>query len=139
MRQSPQGKPLPEITDLTRPFWAAARDSKLVMQKCAACGTMNFYPKPWCIECGDRRLDWVEVRPVGTVYSYTTATTVMMNLPGWKEDLPVVLCLVDLDDGPRMYAHLTDCKPEDVRIGMRVQAHFQKISDEAGVPMFRPA
>src|SRR5690606_32784615 len=73
MRQSAQGKPLPEITDLTRPFWAAARDSKLVMQKCAGCGTMNFHPKPWCIECGDRRLEWTEVRQTGTVYSHTTA------------------------------------------------------------------
>jgi len=139
MRQSTQGKPLPEITDLTRPFWSAAREGKLVMQKCARCGTLNFFPKPWCIECGDRRLEWTEVRPSGTVYSYTTATTVMMNLPGWKDELPVILCLVDLDDGPRMYAQLTDCKPEGVRIGMRVQAHFEAISDEAGVPRFRPA
>jgi len=139
MRQSAQGKPLPEITDLTRPFWSAARDSKLVMQKCAGCGTMNFHPKPWCIECGDRRLEWTEVRPTGTVYSHTTATTVMMNLPGWKDDLPVTLCLVDLDDGPRMYAHLTGCKPDEVKIGMRVQAYFERISDEAGVPVFRPA
>lgn len=139
MLQSPKGKPLPEITDLTRPFWRAARESKLVMQKCTACATMNFYPKPWCIECGDRRLEWTEVRPTGTVYACTTATTVMMNLPGWKEDLPVVLALVDLDDGPRIYAHLTDCKPEDARIGMRVTARFEPISDEAGVPVFRPA
>lgn len=139
MRQSPQGKPLPEITDLTRPFWRAAHDSKLVMQKCARCGTMNFYPKPWCIECGDRRLEWTEVRPTGVVYSYTTADSVMMNLPGWKADLPITLCLVDLDDGPRMYAYVTHCKPEDVAIGMPVQAYFEPISEEAGIPVFRPA
>lgn len=139
MRQSPQGKPLPEITDLTRPFWRAAHDSKLVMQKCARCGTMNFYPKPWCIECGDRRLEWTEVRPTGVVYSYTTADSVMMNLPGWKADLPITLCLVDLDDGPRMYAYVTHCKPEDVAIGMPVQAYFEPISEEAGIPIFRPS
>lgn len=139
MLQSPQGKPLPEITDLTRPFWSAAREGRLVMQKCAACGTLDFFPKPWCIECGERRLEWCEVRKTGTVYSHTIATTVMMNLPGWKGDLPVTLCLVDLDDGPRMYAQLTDCAPDQVRVGMRVQAYFEVISDEAGIPKFRPA
>jgi len=139
MRQSAQGKPLPEITEQTQSFWSAAHDSKLVMQRCARCETMNFYPKPWCIECGDRRLDWVEVRPTGAVYSYTTADVVMMNLPGWKADLPLTLCLVDLDDGPRMYAYVTHCEPGEVAIGMRVRAHFESISEEAGIPVFRPA
>lgn len=139
MRQSPDGKPLPEITDLTRPFWSAAREGKLFMQKCPSCGTIDFFPKPWCVECGKREREWVEVRKTGTVYSHTAASLVMMNLPGWKEDLPVILCLVDLDDGPRMYAQLTGCSPEEVRIGMRVEAHFTAISEEAGIPKFRPA
>ena len=139
MRQSPDGKPLPEITDLTRPFWTGAREGKLVMQKCQSCETIDFFPKPWCIECGKREREWVEVSKTGTVYSHTAASLVMMNLPGWQEELPVVLCLVDLDDGPRMYAQLTGCSPEEVRIGMRVEAYFEKISEEAGIPKFRPA
>jgi hypothetical protein len=138
MRQSADRKPLPEITDLTRPFWSAAREGKLVMQKCPSCGTIDFFPKPWCIECGKREREWVEVSPRGTVYSYTVASLVMMNLPGWEKDLPVILCLVDLDDGGRMYAQLVGCPPEEVRIGMRVEAHFEQISDEAGIPKFRP-
>ncbi|HVC12190.1 MAG TPA: zinc ribbon domain-containing protein [Burkholderiales bacterium] len=79
MASVPQGKPIPEITDLTRPFWRAAKQHKLVMQKCQRCGTLDFFPKPWCIECGHRGLEWVEVGPRGTVYSYTVAYTVMMN------------------------------------------------------------
>ncbi len=46
MAQTPKGKPLPQITDQTRPFWSAAKRRKLVMQKCSGCGTLNFYPKP---------------------------------------------------------------------------------------------
>ncbi len=138
MRKSPQGKPLPEITELTRPFWTAAHDSKLVMQKCAGCETMNFFPKPWCVECGGRRMAWTEVRPTGSVYSFTTAYAVMMNFPGWQDELPLTLCLVDLDDGPRMYANLVGCRSEEVKIGMRVVACFERISDEAGVPYFQP-
>ena len=47
------------------------------------------------------------------------------------------MCLIDLDDGARMYGQVTDCKPEDLRIGARVEAHFVAISEEAGIPKFR--
>ena len=57
---------------------------------------------------------------------------------GWEADLPVILCLVDTDDGARMYAQLTGCDPADVHIGMRVEVHFEDISDQAGIPKFRP-
>ena len=133
------GRPQPGVTDQTRPFWQGAGEGRLMMQKCSACGTVNFYPKPWCIECGSRALVWVEVRPTGSVYSHTVAYSVAMNYPAWQADLPLVMCLVDLDDGARMYAQLTDCAPDDVTIGMRVVAHFVAIGEGLGMPRFRPA
>lgn len=139
MRQSPANKPLPEITDATRPFWTAAREGKLLVQECSDCQTRDFPPKPWCVECGSRRLSWVEAIGTGEVYAHTAATAVMMNLPGWQAELPLILCLIDLEDGGRMYGQLTGCKPEEVTIGMRVKVYFEPISEEAGVPKFRPA
>ncbi|TNB47728.1 Zn-ribbon domain-containing OB-fold protein [Martelella lutilitoris] len=132
-------KPLPEISDLTRPFWTAAREGRLVMQKCPRCGTVNFQPKPWCIECGERALEWAKMPSEGTVYSYTISHSVAMNYLGWQEELPVVMCLIDIDDGARMYAQLTDIVAEDVHVGMRVRVYFEEISKEAGIPKFRPA
>jgi len=129
---------MPAITDLTQPFWNAARDGKLVMQKCDNCGTVNFPAKPWCVSCGSRDLEWAEMKLTGTVYSFTISRSVAMNYPDWEAELPIVLCLVDVDDGARMYAQLTDCDPEKMEIGMRVQAHFERISEDAGIPKFRP-
>jgi hypothetical protein len=131
-------KPLPVITDLTRPFWTAAKNRQLMLQKCKRCETFNFFPKPWCIECGSRELVWTEAKPMGTVYSFTISRTVAMNYSGWEKDLPLLLCLIDIDDGVRMYAQVTDCSPEAIHIGMRVKVHFEDISDEAGIPKFRP-
>lgn len=138
MSQTLPPKPLPEITDQTRAFWTAAKQGRFLLQRCRDCGTFNFHPKPWCIECGSRALDWTPAQPYGTVYSYTISYTVAMNYPGWESDLPLILCLIDLDDGARMYAQVTDCRPEDIRVGMRVQVHCEDISAEAGVPKFRP-
>lgn len=132
-------KPLPEINDLTRPFWTAAKEGRLVMQKCTHCDTVNFHPKPWCIECGSRDLQWTDIEPEGSVYSFTISRTVAMNFQGWQDELPVLFCLIDLDEGARMYAQVTHCNPDDIHIGMRVRAYFQRISDEAGIPIFRPS
>lgn len=138
MTQPPQGKPLPEITALTKPFWRGAKDGKLMMQRCSRCATMNFFPKPWCVECGHRGLEWIEVKPRGVLYSYTVSYAVMMNYPAWKDDLPVVLGIIDLDDGGRLYGQVTGCAPEALRIGMPLQAYFEPVSEEAGIPKFRP-
>ena len=134
-----QSKPLPAITDLTRPFWTAAKNGKLVLQKCQRCATFNFHPKPWCIECGSRELTWTTAKPSGTVYSHTVSHTVAMNSPAWAGEMPLIMCLIDLDDGARMYGQVTDCRPDDIRIGMRVDVHFEDISEEAGIPKFRLA
>jgi uncharacterized OB-fold protein len=138
MTSANAGKPLPQITDLTRPFWTAAKNGKLVLQKCGKCATFNFFPKPWCIECGSRDLNWTDAKPYGTVYSFTVSRSVAMNFPGWEAELPVLMCLIDLDDGVRLYGQVKGCKPEDMKIGMRVEAFFEDISDEAGIPKFRP-
>jgi uncharacterized OB-fold protein len=138
MTSANAGKPLPQITDLTRPFWTAAKSGKLVLQKCGKCATFNFFPKPWCIECGSRDLNWTDAKPFGTVYSFTISRSVAMNFPGWEAELPVLMCLIDLDDGVRLYGQVKGCKPEDMKIGMRVEAFFEDISDEAGIPKFRP-
>ena len=131
-------KPLPTVTDLTRPFWTAAKAGRLLLQKCDRCGTFNFHPKSSCIQCGSRALTWTDAQPTGTVYSFTISRSVAMNYPGWQADLPVLMCLIDLDDGARMYGQVTHCRPEDLHIGMRVTVWFESISDEAGIPKFRP-
>lgn len=130
--------PLPEITDQTRPFWDAAREGRLVMQTCRHCGTVSFPPKPWCIECGSRDIDWADVGPGGTVYSFTISRSVAMNWPAWQEQLPIVLALVDVDNGARVYAQVIDCSPEDIAIGLRLEAVFVELGKDMKIPKFRP-
>lgn len=131
-------KPIPDINNLTEPFWEAAKEGKFVIQKCQSCGTHNFLPKPWCIECGSRSLNWVEADGKGKIYSFTVSRTVAMNYPVWEKELPVVLALVDLLEGVRLYAQITNCKPEDVHIGMPVKVWIDKLADDFSIPKFKP-
>lgn len=133
---SAPAKPLPEVDHLSKPFWDAAKNRKLVLQKCSRCGSFQWYPKPLCEECGSPELVWTEVSGKGTVYSYTIIWHTKQN-PGWEKDAPYNIVMVELDEGPRMYSNLVDCPLEEIRIGMRVEVTFIE-RDGFAIPQFRP-
>lgn len=122
-------RPIPTITHVSKPFWDAAQEDRLVVQKCRACGAVMFLPRSWCIECGARALAWQEVKPTGTIYSITVSRVVMMNYPGWSSALPVGLGIIELDAGPRMYGVVTSGQIPQWKIGDRVRAVFRKCGD----------
>ncbi len=82
------------------PFWEAARRHSLVVQRCAACGHHQFYPRPFCLACDDDHLAWAECAGTGTVYSVTTVHLPL--IPDIKP--PFQVALVALAEGPRMLA-----------------------------------
>ncbi|NIH78483.1 Zn-ribbon domain-containing OB-fold protein [Amycolatopsis viridis] len=101
----------------TAAFWTAAADGKLVVQRCAACGHSQLYPRPFCLACDSTDLTWAETPGLGTVYSCVT-----VHLPV-RADLPppYSVGLVELDEGPRLLAAV----PDDAAIGDRVAARWQ--------------
>jgi hypothetical protein len=132
-------KSLPAVTPLAKPFWDATTRHELTLQRCKGCGTYQWYPKPWCIDCGSRDLEWTKVSGHGKVFSYTIIRQVVQNMPGFGEDLPFVLASIELDEGPRMIAQLSDLKPEEAKIGMDVVVTFADATQEVSIPKFKPA
>jgi uncharacterized OB-fold protein len=43
-------RPVPVPTNITRPFWDAAKQGKLVLQRCRRCGTWQYWPRPVCVD-----------------------------------------------------------------------------------------
>jgi hypothetical protein len=127
-------KPLPVIDTDTAPFWQAARERKLLLQRCRACGAHVFYPRSICPHCHQLDLEWVEASGRGEIYSYTVARRPAG--PAFAEEVPYVLVLVDLDEGPRMLSNLRVPDVESVRIGQRVHADFEAINDDVTLPVF---
>jgi uncharacterized OB-fold protein len=131
-------KPIPEPNALTKPFWEAARNHKLAIQSCKSCGNKQWFPRAWCLECGSRKLEWAEVGGRGTVYSYTIIRQVIGNVPAFQRDIPFVIALVELDEGPRMYSNIVGCKPDDIKIGMKVKVVFDDATETFTLPKFEP-
>ena len=125
--------PLPRPTALSRPFWEACREGRLVVQRCLDCGSYVFIPQPCCGECMSTRLEWVESSGRGTLYSFTT-----VHRPQQPTfEVPYTVIVVELEEGWFMLSNLVGVAPEDVRIGSPLEVVFEPRSDEITLPLFR--
>jgi hypothetical protein len=116
---------------LSQPFWAAAARHELVVQRCAACGHHQFYPRPYCLKCESDRVEWVKARGTGTVYTMTVVH--MAPAPGFAP--PYVAAVVELDEGPRLTTNLVE---GEFRIGDAVEVTWRARDGAPPVPVFRP-
>ena len=130
-------KPLPRVDEESRGFWEALVRHELYVQRCRACGTTRFYPRAVCTACPGGDTEWVRASGRGTVYSFTV--THQNQAPGFREELPYVLAIVELDEGVRLMTNVVGCAPEAVRIGMPVEVVFDDVTPEVTLAKFRPA
>ncbi len=128
-------RPIPQPTDITKPYWDAAAAHKLIIQQCQACGTKQFYPRGFCIMCLSDNLGWLTCSGQATVYTFTVNHRAANGY--MKERVPYIVAAIDLAEGTRMIANIVDSPPEAIRIGARVQVVFEYLSDEISLPQFR--
>ena len=130
-------KPLPHPNDVSQPFWDAAKRHELQIQRCNACGTSIFYPREACSECLAADLIWIPASGKGRLYSYTIAQA--PTHPAFAADVPYVIAIIELEEGPHITTNLVGCPIEDVTIGMPVVASFEDVNAETTLVKFRPA
>ena len=130
-------RPIPPTSELTEPYWEAARRGELTTQVCRACDLRIFPPRANCPGCGDASLRWAPVSGRGTLYSFTVARRAPH--PVFAAQLPLVVAIVELEEGPRMVTNVVGCDPADLAVGMAVEAAFEPIDDsEMVLPVFTP-
>jgi uncharacterized OB-fold protein len=121
-------------TDDTRFYWESAKAGKLVIQKCAACGTPQFYPRAFCIRCLSDGVEWIEASGRGTIYTFTVNHRPANDY--MKDRVPYIVAAIDLDEGVRLIANIVDSDPKQVRCGAAVRVVFEKASEEITLPQF---
>jgi uncharacterized OB-fold protein len=124
----------PEVTDETRTFWDGAAESRLLVERCDACGAESFPPRGICRSCRIRKTSPVEVTGPGVVYSFT------VNHQQWMPDLevPYSMVLVEFPDHPgvRVVGRLRGVSVDDVTIGMPVDVGFEPGPGGFAIPSF---
>ena len=130
-------KPLPVVTELSRPFWDMTRQSILSIQVCDKCGDRHYPEAPVCPKCLSDQQSWKPVSGKGSIWSW-----VVYHRGYWdsfKDDLPYTVAIVELDEGPLFATNLLPKDKRDFNVGDRVEVVFEPVTDEITLPKFKPA
>ena len=104
--------PLPDVDDpVMRPFWDGARELRLLQQRDLVTGEVHWPPKPMYWKGGGRLL-WFAASGRGVVHSWVVGYEPF--LPAFRHLLPLVMVLVQVDEGPRLVGYMVDVKPEQM-------------------------
>jgi uncharacterized OB-fold protein len=134
IEESVMSRYLPSPSKISQPFWDSCKAGAMQMQKCEDCGTFVFYPVYICPECASRTLTWTRLSGKGTVHTYTVAPKSTFDIEG-----PMVVALIELDEGAMMTSNIVTADPDSVRIGMQVKVRYERVSDDITLPLFEPA
>lgn len=129
-------QPAPPVSELTRPFWEGGLVSELRLQRCGACRHLRYPISPICPKCLSGDAAWEALSGLGTVLTYAVFDRAYHD--EWKDQVPYVVALVTLDEGPVFLSNVVGVPPAQVRIGQRVTAVFPRRSQAAALPQFTP-
>ena len=131
------GKPIPMQMDCADTYWEKAKQEQFVLPYCTICKSFFFYPRKWCPKCFSLDPGWKEASGKGRVYSFS----VVYHAPfeSYAAEVPYVLAIIELEEGPRMMTNVVDCNVKDVKIGMPVKVTFEERANGFKLPQFKPA
>jgi uncharacterized OB-fold protein len=128
----PGSTPLP--TPDTAPYWEGAAAGELRIQQCTSCTEYYFYPRPFCPRCGSAEVVWRVTSGRATLVSY-----VINHRTVPPSDEPLVIALVQLEEGPQMMSNIVGVEPlpENLPLDLPLHVTFEQRGEYA-IPMFTP-
>jgi uncharacterized OB-fold protein len=125
----------PVVGHDNREWWDHINEGSLTIQKCKECGTLRHPPRPMCWKCQSLECEHVPASGKGIVYSFVVIHKPV--IPGYE--YPLVVAVVELEEGTRIVSNLVGINPQDVKIGIPVKVSIEQVDDTLKLPLFRPA
>ncbi|MFT4041764.1 MAG: OB-fold domain-containing protein [Gordonia sp. (in: high G+C Gram-positive bacteria)] len=130
------GRPLPQPTLRSAPFWRSGADGVLRFATCSDCGRRAHPHPPICPQCRGRDLTSTAVSGKAVVVGVT------VNEQQWlpKFPPPYVIAIVAIDEDPnvRLTTNIVNCDPSEVVVGTRVRVLFEQVDTDVWLPLFEP-
>jgi uncharacterized protein len=113
--------PAPLVDADSLGFWEAAREGRIALCRCTACGNWLGRPLERCSACGELT-SFQDVPGSGTIYTYIVVHR--PTIPAFAALVPYVVAIVEFDEGPRLPGILLGEHGPGVAIGQRVQGEL---------------
>lgn len=127
-------RPRPALNDDNAFWFAAALEHRLVIQRCASCGVLRHPTGPMCGQCRSTDWDTVDASGRGHVYSFVVNHHPQID----AFDYPLIVAVIELEEGTRLVANMTGIEPADVTIDMAVELTWIDADSDLTLPAFRP-
>jgi uncharacterized protein len=90
--------------------------------QCMKCNKI-YYPKKYLCTCGSKQFKPINLSGKGKLLTFTQIT---MPPTAFKKFAPYCIGIVQLEQGPKLLAQITDSSIDELKIGMNVIAAFRK-------------
>ena len=130
-------KPVPQPDDLSRAFFEGAQRGELVIQRCDACQAYLAPGNRACTECLSEALSWTAASGRATLHTF--AVMYQRYHPGFADELPYNIAVVELAEGPRLNTNIVGVPNDALRVGMPLAVAFEDAGESVALPKFRPA
>jgi uncharacterized OB-fold protein len=127
----------PAESSLSRPYWQATREERLVLPWCTDCERFFWYPRVVCPSCLGEGVEWREAAGTGEVHAVSVMHKTGMGRD--PADGPYAVAVVELAEGVRMLTNIVGVEPGAVTVGTAVRVAWHDLSDGRKLPMFTPA
>ena len=124
-------KIIPAADDLSKPFWDAVNEKRLILQNCTDCNRLQYPPRQTCLACGSgEKLEWKEVEGKGHISTSIVIEDGRLNRR--MPDQPYNLALITLDEDTSInfYSNLPGIPPYEAPIGAAVQVIFEEVAPD---------
>ena len=131
-------KPSPVPDEISKPFWDACNEHRLIIQVCTKCNRMQYPPEKTCLECGSsENLSWREVHGRGKIHGYCVMYDSRIRL--LQEQQPFNIAVIELEENPeiKFFSHLPGTPPDQVPVGATVTVEFEETANGQRVPEWR--
>jgi uncharacterized OB-fold protein len=127
----------PETDEDDAPYWQSLRDHQAKLQKCPSCKSFRFPPFSTCYNCGTEGGEWTPISGKGKVYTWTVVHHPLD--PRLKTEVPFILALIELEEGPRIAGRLVNCDSDQKLFEMPVKARYDDLDNDFTLINFEPA
>lgn len=133
-------KPAPYTKGTLRPFWDGLKERRFLLPKCNTCGTW-YFPPAFCRNHKNEpffgSLSWTAASGCGKIVAFNITKTALRS--AFKDDVPYVYALIQLEEGPIISSNIIHCDANSVYIDMPVSIVFWDIEDlNCTIPYFEP-